>query len=67
MLQASLEGFQKLYKNVGYFTVSEDLICIDRDGKVKVWFNPDLSKHYIGNMPFNDSKDNGIMENQMVN
>jgi hypothetical protein len=29
---------------VGYFKINEDLICMDKDGKVKVWLNSDLSK-----------------------
>lgn len=29
---------------VGYFKVVEDIICMDKDGRVKVWLNSDLSK-----------------------
>lgn len=41
---AALEGFEKLFQIAGSFEVTEDLICMDRDGKVKVWLNSDLSK-----------------------
>jgi hypothetical protein len=44
VLASALDGFEKLYSFVGYFQPREDLICIDRDGKVKVWLNPDLSR-----------------------
>ena len=46
MLRYSLIGFQKLYHNVGYFEVKADLVCIDKEGKVRVWMNCDLSKNY---------------------
>ena len=44
MLFSSLEGFEKLYQSVGYFKVTEDLICMDKDGRVKVWLHPELSQ-----------------------
>lgn len=46
MLKFSLLGFQKLYRQVGYFQVKEDLVCIDKEGKLRVWMNSDLSKNY---------------------
>ena len=44
VLASVLDGFEKLYSLVGYFMPREDLVCIDGDGKVKVWLNPDLSR-----------------------
>lgn len=44
VLASALDGFEKLYSFVGYFQPREDLICVDGDGKVKVWLNPDLSR-----------------------
>lgn len=40
VLFSSLEGFEKLYQSVGYFKVTEDLVCMDKDGRVKVWLHP---------------------------
>ena len=43
ILKCSLLGFHKLYKYIGYFEVKEDMICIDAEGKVRVWMSSDLS------------------------
>ena len=43
ILQECLEGFMQLYQHSSYFRIDEELICIDRMGKVKVWVNSDLS------------------------
>lgn len=70
MLFNSLDGFHKLFQQVGYFRIEEDLICMDHDGRVKVWLNPDLSKcHAIGSN-FSDEvgnyRKNDKLEAQMV-
>jgi hypothetical protein len=39
-----LEGFEKLYGSAGYFRPTEDLVCMDRDGRVKAWLHADLSR-----------------------
>ena len=49
ILKLSLRGFKKLYKKVGYFIVKEDLVCIDKEGTIRVWMNADLSCHYPEN------------------
>ncbi len=46
MLLSTLEGYQKLYENLHYFVITEDQICVDKDGIVKVWVNSNLSKNY---------------------
>lgn len=46
ILKCSLIGFSQLYKNIGYFEVRDDHICIDKYGVVRVWMNSDLSKNY---------------------
>lgn len=43
VLQSSLDGFKKLREWAGFFKVVEDMVCIDRNGKVKTWVNTDLS------------------------
>lgn len=48
LLFSALDGFEKLYQIVGYFKVVEDIICMDKDGRVKVWLNSDLSMCYTG-------------------
>jgi hypothetical protein len=58
VLFSTLDGFEKLYHNVGYFKINEDLICMDKDGKVKVWLNPDLSKCYTFGGNFSDEVNN---------
>lgn len=35
-------GFKELFEFAGYFDVTEDLICINKQGVVKVWLNPSL-------------------------
>ena len=54
MLACAFIGFQKLYQMVGYFRVSEDMVCMDRDGQVKAWLNSDLSQCYIADDTFRD-------------
>ena len=46
MLLSTLEGYQKLYENVLYFLITEDQICVDKEGYVKVWVNSNLSQNY---------------------
>lgn len=46
MLWCALHGFEKLFNTVGYFSIHEDHICIDKEGLVRVWMNCDLSKNY---------------------
>lgn len=43
MTKATLEGFKVLYEKMGYFDIVEEMIFIDKAGKVKVWVNPNLS------------------------
>jgi hypothetical protein len=43
VLFAALDGFEKIFYFLGYFVPREDMVCIDVNGKVKVWFNSDLS------------------------
>lgn len=58
VLFSCLDGFEKLFHFVGYFRPEEDFICIDRDGRVKVWLNSDLSKcHTVGSY-FSDETSN---------
>jgi hypothetical protein len=44
---AAFEGFEKLYRSIGYFKTSEDMVGIDREGRVKVWLNSNYSKNYL--------------------
>ena len=46
VLSAALAGFEKLFAIIGYFKTSEDLVGIDTEGRVKVWFNHNFSKSY---------------------
>lgn len=48
MAQGALKGFQKLYTLFGGFSIGEECIGIDREGKLRVWVNGDASK----NLPF---------------
>lgn len=41
-----MEGFRVLYEKVGYFDITEEMIFMDKMGRVKVWMNPNLSKNY---------------------
>lgn len=41
---AMLDGYRKLFKEVGRFYISEDQTIIDGDGEVRVWLNSDFSK-----------------------
>ena len=45
-----------------YFTIEENQICIDSEGNIKVWVNPDLSINY----PNFDSTEQSYGEQQMV-
>jgi len=46
VLGEALEGFRQLYHHSGYFRIKEELICVERTGRVKVWVNADLSRNY---------------------
>ena len=46
VLSAALAGFEKLFAIMGYFKTSEDLVGIDTEGRVKVWFNHNFSRGY---------------------
>ena len=46
MIQTALEGYEKMFEKTGYFEVSSDMIGINRQGKVKVWINRNLSKNF---------------------
>jgi hypothetical protein len=48
LLHAALSGFYTLYKIFGYFDISERMIGISHDYKVKVWCNSNFS---IANPP----------------
>jgi hypothetical protein len=45
LTKATLSGFKVLYEKVGYFDISEEMIFITKEGKVKVWLNSNLSKN----------------------
>lgn len=46
MLYTSILGFRKIYERTGYFDISLDMICVNKDALVKVWLNSNLSKIY---------------------
>jgi hypothetical protein len=46
ILISALDGFSLIYNKIGYFVVQEYMICINNQGKAKVWINDDLSKNY---------------------
>lgn len=62
ILRNCLLGFKQLYNIIGYFKPTEELVCIDKYGEVKVWMNPDLSKNY----PNDSSQPNQEPESAMV-
>ena len=43
MTKATLEGFKILYERMGYFDIIEEMVFIDKKGRVKVWIHPNLS------------------------
>lgn len=43
LLSRTLKGFKILYDKVGKFHITEDLVCINEEGIVKVWLNHNLS------------------------
>jgi hypothetical protein len=38
-MAVALNGFKQLYDEFGYFTVTQKMIAIDRNGIVRVWLN----------------------------
>jgi hypothetical protein len=52
---AMLDGFEKLYKKVGRFYVSENEAMIDESGKIRVWLNSDFSENQAEDMRTNTS------------
>ena len=51
MLLGVLSGFERLFRWLGPFKLSEEMVGIDRDGRVKVWMNPNLSKNEMTYTP----------------
>ena len=49
LLMQSLEGYSRIFKHSHYFQVEEAQVCIDYQGKVKIWVNCDLSINYPNN------------------
>lgn len=45
LLARVLKGFKILYDKVGRFHITEDLVCINEEGIVKVWMNHNLASH----------------------
>lgn len=46
VLGEALEGYQLLYQHSGYFRVRDEQICVDRNGRVKVWVNAHLARNH---------------------
>lgn len=44
-----MSGFRILYSIIGYFHITEDLVCINKEGIIKVWVHADLSKCHAQN------------------
>ena len=40
-----LEGFRILFGRLGYFRICREMVGIDREGRIKVWRHPNLSKN----------------------
>lgn len=48
-MNASLLGFKELFDKVGSFSVTDHLIGINSEAKIKVWVNSDFGKgHHEG-------------------
>lgn len=45
IMECCMLGFEKLYRESGYFQVMEEHIGIDQQGHVRVWLNADVSKN----------------------
>lgn len=50
VLRRALLGFRILHSIVGHFHITEDLVCINKEGIIKVWVHADLSKCYAQNI-----------------
>ena len=46
VLLSSLDGFDRIVQKTGYFEIEEYMICINKQGEVKVWINDNLSRNY---------------------
>ena len=44
LVHSSLKGFQKLYKLFGNFSINENCIGINTDGRIKTWINSDFNQ-----------------------
>jgi hypothetical protein len=44
ILLSALDGFSTLYARIGFFNVEECMICINKQGKARVWVSDDLSR-----------------------
>jgi hypothetical protein len=39
-------GFRKVFERTGYFDITLDMICVNKEALVKIWLNSNLSKIY---------------------
>lgn len=46
ILRRGLAGFGMLYRRVGAFNITEELVCVNEEGIVKTWVNANLAKFY---------------------
>lgn len=46
MIDSTLEGYEKMFSKTGYFEISSDMIGVNKQGKVKVWFNKNFAKNF---------------------
>ena len=56
-----------IFEKTGYFDVSSDLICINKEGKVKVWANKNLSKNYPEISTINHNKNEADFIAKIIN
>jgi hypothetical protein len=46
MIDCALDGYNAMFCKTGYFEVSSDMIGVNKQGRVKVWFNKDFSTNF---------------------
>ena len=50
VLLAALDGFDRIVQKAGFFEIQEYMICVNRQGEIKVWINDNLSRNYPDSM-----------------
>lgn len=66
LTRAVLEGFKVLFEKLGSFDICEEMIFIDKRGRVRVWIHPNLSQNQPYYIPNNNLRELHSSQAEMI-